>query len=210
MNKTLALILFFTVVLTSSAQSQFTHGFELSRNYSWHNQTYDYEIHSPEWGYGLGYKFAWQFNQKWELSITPSAKLHYVTTKYIDSTHPQYVDTDKAPTYFTSIPLCIGYSLVKNLRIASGYQYSWTWDELSEANPKDHAALMGLSYDFGFVRPQITYQQSLNTMERKSIIGAYAADGTPIGEQETTHKYSRMYAINLSLFIPLNRQNKKQ
>jgi predicted porin len=199
MKQTLLTILFFSFI--GNVAAQFTHGLEIGTNYSWHNQTYDYEIHSGDWGYGVGYKFAWQFNPKWELSVTPSVKLHYVTTKYVSQPHPQYYDINKAPTDYASIPICIGYTVWNKFQLHGGYQYSYKMSEdFSESNPQDHAVLLGLGYDFGFVRPQIIYQQSLNTMERVSYYGL-------LGEQiKDIHKYSRLYAFNFSLFIPLNRK----
>jgi hypothetical protein len=88
-----------------------------------------------------------------------------------------------------------------------GYQFGYLLEQdISSANNIDHAALLGVNYDFGFVGVQLSYQHSLNTIQETTYSRLWDADGNLVSEEKIVYYDHKLRALQLSLFIPLNRK----
>lgn len=198
MRNNLLLLLFVWFSATAYTHAQHTNRLRLGLNYSWHNQTKADHTYSPAIGYGLGYHWNWTLKQKWRLDFGLALDWHNVMAEY----HVYGNPIDKEPAIFACLPITGGYKIQKNTQIHLGYQFGYLINdpEITNANTRDHAGLAGVSYDLCFLRTQLSFQHSFNTVKEVYYAGL-------VGDLDRFTKHrSKTMAFKLSVFVPLNKR----
>jgi hypothetical protein len=207
MNK---LLLSFMLAATwFNTSAQYRSGLTLASNYSWYNEQKSWEEQSAGFGYGFGYRFSWLTKSKFEIAFGPAVNLHKTksTISYISNNGVKVYQEDSEPSYYANIFTTLGYGILPRTRVMGGYQFGYLWEQdVSFVNHIDHAALLGVSYDFGFACLQLAYQHTLNTEKYTVTSTQWDSNGTVVNEQVFEKEHYKIRAFQLSLFIPLNRK----
>jgi hypothetical protein len=204
--------LYFALILLSlffSTSAQYRSGLTLASNYSWYNEQKSWEEQSAGFGYGLGYRFSWLTKSKYEIAFGPAVNLHKTksTISYISNNGVEFYQEDSEPSYYANMFATLGYGILPRTRVMGGYQFGYLWEQdASFANHIDHAALLGVSYDLGFACLQLSYQYTLNTEEYTVTSTQWDSNGTVVDEWVFEKERYKLRALQLSLFIPLNRK----